>query len=360
MGKNIVICCDGTGNQFGEHNTNVIKTYAALDLGDSDRQIALYDPGVGTGNPRGASSKFRRTGAKLSGLALGTGLFQNVADAYRFLMTHFQPDDRVFVFGFSRGAYTARALAGMLYMVGLLQAGNESHISYALDLYRSRVPKDKAKRDKHFETADAFKSTFSRPCPIHFLGLWDTVKTVGLWDALKLFTRLGTALPWTYQTRGVEFGRHAIALDERRSRFRTNLWAEEIGNSNLQQVWFPGVHSDIGGGYADSGLSDIALKWILTGAHHKGLILRGNSLPPLSPQPNLMPHESLTLPWRVMGWKQRDVRGPGNWNQAESRFEHSPPRVHFSAMGHQRYEKRLPSSTLIVKKDDWDAYPHPL
>lgn len=357
MGKNIVICCDGTGNQFGDKNTNVVKTYAALDLSDPSRQVALYDPGVGTGNPRRTSSWLKRKGSQLSGLAFGSGLFQNVADVYSFLMRQYESGDQVFVFGFSRGAYTARALAGMLYMLGLLHSGNDVHVPYALELYRRRVPKDPAKSRGHFANARAFQDTFSRQCPVHFLGLWDTVKTVGLWDALKLSTGLETALPWTFQTLGVAFGRHAIALDERRSRFRTSLWEERPGSRDLQQVWFPGVHSDVGGGYAESGLSDITLRWMLVGAQQQGLMLQDGALPPLAPDPDAPPHESLTLRWRALGWKQRVVRGPGRWNQAEKRFDPSPPRVHVSACGCDRYAKRLPRDVVVIAADEWNAYP---
>src|SRR5690348_13736437 len=130
MGKNIVICCDGTGNQFDRSKSNVIKLYKALIC--DDNQIAYYHPGVGTMGSRNALSRVGKLWTKIIGLAFGYGISDNVADAYQFLMRTYEPGDNVYVFGFSRGAYTARALCGMLHTVGLLTEGNEGLIPYAI------------------------------------------------------------------------------------------------------------------------------------------------------------------------------------------------------------------------------------
>ncbi|WP_234439638.1 MULTISPECIES: T6SS phospholipase effector Tle1-like catalytic domain-containing protein [Streptomyces] len=124
MGKNIVVCLDGTGNQLkARGNTNVVKLYEMLDLHDPTAQIAYYDPGVGTFSAAGAWTTPGRKISKLLGLAFGSGLKANLAEAYTYLMHHYEPGDRIFLFGFSRGAYTARALAGLLKSVGLLRRG---------------------------------------------------------------------------------------------------------------------------------------------------------------------------------------------------------------------------------------------
>ena len=357
--KNIVICCDGTGNEFGETNTNVVKIYQAIDFDDeaSPDQIAFYDPGVGTNKPRSSLTRLQASVSKLLGLALGEGVFRNIADAYHYLMVNYEDGDRVYIFGFSRGAYTARALCGLLHMLGLLRAGNTNLIPYALALYRKRIPANKGKRQKHFKIAEDFKRTYSRECRPHFIGVWDTVKTVGIWDALKVATKLQTALPYTYEMPGVSYGRHAISIDERRSRFRTNLWQPHVSN-DMQQVWFAGVHCDVGGGYPESGLSDFALRWMLLGAQHQGLRVRPDVLASIHPDPKQLPHKSLTLAWRLLGWKRRAVRGPGSWDDGERKWHSLPPSLHDSVKlcrRHHSHNNPIPGNACYVD-DSWESY----
>src|ERR1035438_8077824 len=152
MPKQIVICCDGTGNEFGDQNSNVIKLYQTLAR--DQNQIAYYHPGVGTMGSRNALTGFGKWWTKVVGLAFGYGISDNVADAYLFLMRRYQPGDQVYVFGFSRGAYTARAFCGMLHIVGLLSEDNEALIPYAIRMLKGN------KID--FKVAADFKKTFSR------------------------------------------------------------------------------------------------------------------------------------------------------------------------------------------------------
>ncbi len=161
--KNIVICCDGTGNQFGDANSNVIKLYQTLVLGPG--QIAYYHPGVGTMGAMNALTWAGKAWTKFRGLAFGYGLSENIADAYRYLMREYEEGDRVFVFGFSRGAYTARAVCGMLATVGLLYEDNEGQIPYALRLFkRSDGGIFSALRGgpNKFVIAARFKKTFAK------------------------------------------------------------------------------------------------------------------------------------------------------------------------------------------------------
>lgn len=355
--RNIVVCCDGTGNQYGETNTNVVKLFGALDLGNPSEQVAFYDPGVGTGNPRGAVTPLRRFFSKVGGLAFGSGIFRNIADGYRYLMETFEPGDRVFVFGFSRGAYTARALTGMLHMMGLLQPGSTNLVPYAMEMYRRRVPKSKRRADSHFKTAAGFKRTYSRECRPHFIGVWDTVKTVGLWDTLKIMARWQTALPFTFTMPDTSFGRHAVSIDEKRSRFRTNLWGARPDN-NMQQVWFAGVHCDVGGGYGETGLSDIALRWMLKGAEHRGLLLRPDAFDGITGDAAQPAHNSLTPAWLPLGWKRRKIRGPGTWDEEQRSWHGTAPCLHASVeerMAATGYKPRIPAGTRYVG-DDWNSY----
>ena len=158
--KNIVICCDGTGNEYGRNNTNVVETYV-LAVKDAS-QAVYYDPGVGTGGWEYNEESFalRATGDQ----ATGYGLQKNVEDAYRYLMASYKEGDRVYLFGFSRGAFTARSLAGMLYKCGLLGTEAINLLEYASKLYNTEGNDDIAQR---------FRETFSRTCAVHFIGVWD-------------------------------------------------------------------------------------------------------------------------------------------------------------------------------------------
>lgn len=264
--KNIALCIDGTGNEFGENNSNVVKLYSVLNCSDCDgrRQIAYYHPGLGTMGSRYALSKFMRWWTKTCGLAFGYGLSTVLEDCYSFLMENYEEGDSIFIFGFSRGAYCARALAAMIYMYGLVQKGNEPLIQYVIKMFKT-----KNRGQKDFEMAGRFKATFSRPCKIHFEGVWDTVSSIGwLYDPLTL--------PFTAMNPDVEIGRHAISIDERRAAFRQNLWRVDPKHSqDIEQVWFAGVHSDIGGGYpeAESGLAKIPLQWMIEESAQHGLFI---------------------------------------------------------------------------------------
>jgi uncharacterized protein (DUF2235 family) len=302
VAKNIVICLDGTGNEFGDNNSNVVKLYSALVI-DGTRQVGYYHPGVGTMGDPTAHNWITRAWSVVMGLAFGAGLLANVGDAYRYLMNVYEHEDSVFIFGFSRGAYTARALAGVLHMFGLLCPGNEGLIPYIIRIYAKRT-RNAEGMTHTFQVATGFKATFCRPCPLHFVGVWDTVSSVGwIWDPVRL--------PYTAQNPDMANGRHAVSIDERRCYFRNNLWGDQLPGQSLKQVWFAGVHSDIGGSYseAESGLSKITLEWMLCEASQLGLIIDRRkadhilgrvTTPPVAPDPNAKEHNSLTFAWWIL------------------------------------------------------------
>jgi uncharacterized protein (DUF2235 family) len=142
MPKNIVICCDGTANEFADANTNVVKLYYTLDQ-DRAKQVTFYHPGIGTMEPAGALTTFSRKLTKVAGMAVGYGLANDIRDAYVFLMQNYQEGDSVYLFGFSRGAFTARVVAALLYMYGVIRLGNEPLVPYAI---RMLTGIDRAKR----------------------------------------------------------------------------------------------------------------------------------------------------------------------------------------------------------------------
>lgn len=260
MSKNIVICCDGTGNEFSENNSNVVKLYSVLD--HHSEQISYYHPGVGTMGSKNALSVIGKWWTRLIGLAFGYGISENIADAYQFLMRNYDEGDKIYVFGFSRGAYTARALCGLLHMFGLLTNGNEALIPYAIRLAKKKNP--------DFTLIFKFKDTFSRPCKTHFLGVWDTVASVGwIYNAVHF--------PYTTKNPDLNIVRHAISIDERRAFFRQDLFTNATPEQNIKQIWFAGVHCDVGGGYVEteSGLSKIGLQWMLNEVKQNGLLIDG-------------------------------------------------------------------------------------
>lgn len=308
MSKNIVICCDGTGDAFSrDDNSNVVKLYSALVINEA--QVGYYHPGVGTMAARTARSWIDKRWSVLKGFAFGAGLLENVSDAYRYLMDTYADGDKVFLFGFSRGAYTARALASVLHMYGLLCPGNHGLIPYIVRMFASKSRKAAGKTDI-WDVAENFKATFSRDCPIHFEGLWDTVSSVG-WIASPM------VLPFSARNPSMAIGRHAVSIHERRCYFRQNLWGAAFLGQSIKQVWFTGVHGDIGGGYpeCESGLAKVTLEWMLheaaaAGLHidnNKAAVVLGKAPRPhswmpeyVSPDGNAPKHESLTGPWWIL------------------------------------------------------------
>ena len=293
MVKNIVVCCDGTGNQYGPNNTNVVQAFEQV-VRDGD-QVAFYDPGVGTFDALG-----RTLGKKLGtalGKGFGWGLTQNIEDAYRYLMDRHRPGDRVFLFGFSRGAFTVRALAGMLYRCGLLQKGSNNLIAYASRVYNApRTPESDG-------VAAGFKKTYCHECKPHFIGVWDTVGSLGHFYGKRFFdAKLNP---------DVTCGYHAVSIDEQRKKFPVSLWdeASKKPGQTVEQVWFAGVHSDVGGWYEERGLSDTALQWMLGKAEGAGLHLREGWESAMNPRPDHVEsqHDSRKGFWKLWRPVQREI-----------------------------------------------------
>ena len=275
--KNIVVLCDGTNNQVNINaKTNILRLVRLLkkdaDNDSSKRQIVYYDPGLGTEGAPGVLTLFSKKLTKWLGLLFGYGFSKKLADAYTFIMQHYEPGDRIYIFGFSRGAYTARALTGLLGRIGLLERGCDNLIPYAIKYYQAN--------DSH--QLNFFKQRFSRTysrlwneliedmdndddeskgvIPVHFLGVWDTVKSIGTF-------RRQIILPDTDWLPNMINGRHAVSLDENRRNFQCELWQADTdsGHENrkkarlenrqkclhvdVQTMWFAGVHADVGGGY---------------------------------------------------------------------------------------------------------------
>jgi hypothetical protein len=287
--RNIVLLSDGTGNSAAKLNkTNVWWLYQALHLGGDD-QIAFYDDGVGT-------SGFRPL--QLMGGAFGWGLSRNVRDLYEFLCRHYREGDHIYLFGFSRGAFTVRTVAGLIAKCGVLdgrksvpraigdgevqlntQEGLKAGVKLAYKSYRRGYKAPVAQlyrwlRDlilKPVPTPSAFREKYSLDCPvrIRFVGVWDTVAAVGL-PVDELSTVIDQIFyPHRFPDQDlsalVDRACHAIAMDDERYTFHPVLWNERgtADSERITQVWFPGMHSDVGGGYPDNDLARVSLEWMI-------------------------------------------------------------------------------------------------
>ncbi|QRW23944.1 hypothetical protein RhiXN_10268 [Rhizoctonia solani] len=351
--RSLVLCFDGTSNQFSNRNTNVVKIFELLKKDDPDRQMVYYQTGVGTYTSSAWKSSFSQSIAKFADLAVAWYLYQHVIDGYKFLVESYRDGDKIYIFGFSRGAYTARALAGMVHCVGLLPRHNVEHIPFAYEVYASQesslvmkatpTPKPslssqadekslgeadsyklqadieisehvvkenveligdppevpcpnfvarpefplhvsygalgtEAVFQSNYKDAEAYKQVFCTPVQIDFVGVWDTVGSVGKYQSAAT----NQILPFIEHNPSIRVFRHALALDEHRANYTPLLWdhSKTIKGQDIREVWFRGEHSDVGGGapplltsavykgesdymYKFSALSNISLRWMV-------------------------------------------------------------------------------------------------
>lgn len=286
--RNLVVCCDGTSNEpapadKAASGTNVVRLFRCIKK--SDAQIIYYDPGVGTS---GILDLWRRRSNRWRALAeqaTGYGLDDHVVRAFRFICENWRPGDRIWIFGFSRGAYAARVLAGLIHQVGLLRPEQAHLADFALKAYKQSSDSDDLSIGWAFAHAVG-----SREVSIHFLGLWDTVGSM----IAPLKDRIGfglTHLPYTRRNPSVACVRHAMAIDERRRMFRLSQWVEtdfvpkrfdpsQTQPQDVLQVWFAGAHGDVGGGHpeVESSLSKLSLAWMAGEAAAAGLVFDKNTL----------------------------------------------------------------------------------
>lgn len=252
--KRLIVCCDGTWNRLDQPSpTNVVKVKASIAERDADgnEQRVHYEPGVGT-RPR----------ERFLGGGLGVGLSHDVRSCYRFLVDSYEPGDELYFFGFSRGAFTARSTVGLVRNSGILRREERGRVDEAYALYRARDDT----RHPSGSTAQRFRAGCSHPdMPIHFIGVWDTVGALGI--PIPLLPKAITKR-WTFHdpelSSHVRNAFHALAIDERRGPFKPTLWEQQPNAHDqvLEQRWFAGVHSDVGGGYEDTALSMLALAWL--------------------------------------------------------------------------------------------------
>jgi uncharacterized protein (DUF2235 family) len=297
--KRIVICADGTWNVRDQVNkdagrpqpTNVTKVARGVRARSTSGvdQVVFYHEGVGTDG--GVD--------RLTGGAFGHGIEDNIRAIYRHLLYNYVDGDEIYMFGFSRGAFTVRSLAGFMLKVGLLEKDDDYYVPEIYDCYeKNHQPGSK-------EWAHAFRNidkTF--PCPpIKFLGVWDTVGALG---APGFLGKVVNRNKYKYHDVGlnqkIEHAYHAMAIDEQRGPFAPSIWTRPAGwTGALEQAWFAGVHCNIGGGYSPDGLANEALHWLIEKAEGLGLEFDGAYLDHFRPCFNSTLNNSMKGMYKVMG-----------------------------------------------------------
>lgn len=296
MAKKLIVFCDGTWNKPDETDpsgkpcpTNVSKLFRATCATDlsGNPQVVHYVQGVGT-----------HPDDKIRGGAFGKGISKNIIDGYQFICSNYTPGDEIFLFGFSRGAYTARSLAGLIYNMGILKREHFNQMTKAYSGYQDRSDDWHPSRTKNNQ-AKKFRDDYSYGKEeIRFLGVWDTVGALGAPYGLILGFLFNLLFKCRFHdtelTPIIKSGYHALAKDEKRWPFRPSLWnlSSAHNPANFEQKWFDGVHSDVGGGYANSGLADFALVWMAQMAAKHGMKIDLTTLnPPVVPTRH-PPHDS--------------------------------------------------------------------
>ena len=342
-GKNIVVFSDGTGQEGGEgNNTNVYKLFNMIE-DRTKAQIAFYDAGIGIG------------WRKLSAMS-GMGITKNILECYQFISDHYQCGDRIFLFGFSRGATTVRSLAGFISRFGILPHSRPDLARKAWKIYETSDEDGREKSAKEF-----LKRNATTWCIVDFLGVWDTVKALGLPNK-AIDAVLNQISPHSFHdlklSKCVQHAYHALSIDEDRDDFQPTPWqteengksllgkvytdprdgdaSEQVGKNRKQtvkQVWFCGVHTDVGGGYKDSGLSDISLAWMIDRATDEKILEHPLKLYPYSSVTLVQNIEDVIHSERDTWLKRRLFReGKRDWDSTKG----GKPLIHASVLKRNR------------------------
>ena len=294
MPKNIVIFSDGTGQEGGVGaNSNIYKLFNMIE-DRTERQVAFYDRGLGTGVH------------KISGSIAGLGISRNIKDCYRFLFENFNAGDQVYLFGFSRGAATMRSLSSFIHHFGILPQSRPELISQAYKIYQ--ISDGNKRVTKAAEFIDRHHTMWTR---IRFLGCYDTVAALGLpWPTLSALMELLPFMRHRFHdfklSQCVDHACQALAIDDARKVFHPILWDEDCEQvQSIRQVWFSGMHTDVGGGYPEQQLSDIPLAWLTNEAVGLGLNIYPKHKVTINENINGIMHNSRGSFWKRVIYRRR-------------------------------------------------------
>ena len=279
--RQLLVFCDGTNNTLtgNVNDTNVLRLFEQVAAAHDEQQRLHYDPGVGSPDALPSTDlgeSFARKWERISGLAAGRGVFENIGEAYAFVVREYRPGDEIWLFGFSRGAFTARSVSGLIHLFGIVKPEHAGLVDTLLRVYFSEFDaKSRATGRTRREIAEQVRRSFTTPqgreAWVHFIGVWDTVASVGLPPfSLRISSRA------TIREKRIRHVRQALALDEHRRPFQPRLYSDPNAGGpgdrqSLRQVWFRGAHCDVGGGYEESGLANDALEWMVDEARACGL-----------------------------------------------------------------------------------------
>ncbi|KAJ7206048.1 hypothetical protein GGX14DRAFT_367632 [Mycena pura] len=373
-GRNLVVCIDGTSNQFSEANSNVVELYSRLVK--DKHQLTYYNSGIGTyvkdSNSWFPFRRWRQNIVHGIDMAVATTFKEKVCGAYQWLSENYEVGDRIFLFGFSRGAYQVRVVAGMIEQVGLLHKGNNEQIPFAYELYAESISNQKrSDQRKPAGLVTHFKKTLSRPnVKVHFVGTWDTVSSLGAFG--------GPSLPET--TSGMKHVcvfRHALALDELRVKFLPEYAnggagpQVDDGNASrprIKEVWFSGTHSDMqvcklrlsGGNVTnvDNTRFGPALRWMSYEAIKSGLEM----VPHQGEWTRIALYQSMTWFWKFLEYipmprlSYRDADSMESWppHNMHPRLIQRGQKIHESVL--QELELgNIPQARMYDDKVAWTA-----
>ena len=335
--KRIIICADGTWNIRDQldkktgrrHPTNVTKIARGIlpTAADGTPQVVYYHEGVGTNGPLD----------RVTGGAFGSGMEENIRNLYRFIIYNFQPGDELYLFGFSRGAFTVRSLVGFMNKIGLIGKNDDYYVPELYACYEKNTGPGSKEWEKAFHNVRT-----QQPCPpIKFIGVWDSVGALG---APGLIGQMFNKKKYEYHDVGlnphIENAFHALSIDERRKPFKPSIWKKPPQwNGQLQQAWFAGVHSNVGGSYSPDGLANEALHWIVQQAETLGLEVDRPFLEYFKPCFNSTLNDSMTAAYRVMGPFIRSIGkhlkdGECLHQSVVDRMQHGPSHYHPENLKH--------------------------
>jgi T6SS, Phospholipase effector Tle1-like, catalytic domain len=362
--KYLIVCSDGTWNTPDQEDngiptpTNVVKLKSCLAAsatvdGAAVEQRVYYHTGVGT-----EGGLLSRT----AGGAWGQGLSKNIQSAYYWLASSYTANDRIFLFGFSRGAYTVRSLCGMLSLCGLLDL---TGVATAEGWRRVEETYQQGYREGRPQAQWAADWAFHhrQGTPVYFIGVWDTVGALGVPDDLAILNLFDSRESWRFHNtslgKNVTIARHALALDELRASFTPTLWTEAPAGTDMLQLWFPGVHGDVGGGYVETGLSDAALKWMIDEARKAGLAFDPAMTGQIRPEPLGTLHDSMKGIFKTQRSRPRNtpsiLSSPDQVHPA-ALMRHRTPPISQAPYRPTRVLKPGDSATMdVFAREHWNA-----
>lgn len=312
MPKNIVIFSDGTGQEGGKGaSTNIYKLFNIIEDRTS-QQISFYDRGLGT-NWR-----------KISGNVSGAGISKNIIDCYQFIFENYEAGDQIYLFGFSRGAATVRSLTSFIHYFGIIPKSRPELIEKAYKIYK--IKNESKRKAKATEFVSTHHTMWTN---VKFLGCYDTVAALGV--PIKPISVMLDKIPWfqhTFQNfklnESVENAYQALAIDDERKTFHPILWdADTLPDQSIKQVWFCGMHTDVGGGYDEQELSDIPFLWMKNMAINHGLLIYSENNISINSDVNGHMHNS-----RGEGWTKIYRQKRRSWDSSRT----DKPIVHSSVL----------------------------